>query len=388
MTGCEHANECPTLCPCGAGCACRAPGAMCSRRAGASLTRSQPRPGAPLAARLPVAWHPVTEAQIAHALDFIDDWAHQDEADTLRAALAEVVHLRAQRTALQDDNTRLLRRARAAERGATAPHAVGVASSAETTLAAWCDAGTDYAITTPAALAVVLQATASALCSGPADARDLGEAARLMRVARDGWQERALQAEASLGKAVADRHAALRAGERDADIIRKQDAQILRLTQDHDAQSARLAALGPRLRRPQIGVGVIVRRGTDGRVLVGERLGAHGMGTHSVPGGHWEGGETVIGCAARELLEEAGIRVPPADMRLLPHYTVVSFDGAGAYVTLYVVCTMREPQVAMLMEPSKCAGWRWVTKEQLPAPLFAPLAELLTVHPNILWSDP
>ena len=57
----------------------------------------------------------------------------------------------------------------------------------------------------------------------------------------------------------------------------------------------------------RVGVAVIVRR--KGHVLMGLRKGSHGAGTWSFPGGHLETGETVTMCAARELLEETGVKI-------------------------------------------------------------------------------
>ena len=59
--------------------------------------------------------------------------------------------------------------------------------------------------------------------------------------------------------------------------------------------------------RPIVGVGVIVLR--NGLVLLGERIGSHGSGTWALPGGHLEFGETVEQCAAREVLEETGLKL-------------------------------------------------------------------------------
>ncbi len=60
-------------------------------------------------------------------------------------------------------------------------------------------------------------------------------------------------------------------------------------------------------KRPAVGVGVFVWH--DGKFLMGRRVGAHGGGKWSVPGGHLEFGESWKTCAAREVLEECGVKI-------------------------------------------------------------------------------
>lgn len=128
--------------------------------------------------------------------------------------------------------------------------------------------------------------------------------------------------------------------------------------------------------RPRVGVGVIVVR--DGRVLVGERLGAHGAHTWALPGGHLEFGEHVAACAARELAEETGLVIDPAAIAPGPYTSDLFAAERRHYVTLFVVAPLpsdgAEPQ---RREPHKCAQWRWCRWSALPQPLFAPLATLV-----------
>lgn len=125
-------------------------------------------------------------------------------------------------------------------------------------------------------------------------------------------------------------------------------------------------------RSPRVGVGVVVLR--DGLVLLGHRIGSHGADTWALPGGHLEFGESVEACAAREVLEETGLRL----QRVAPGpYTSDLFAAERKhYVTLFVVahCPVGEPQIR---EPGKCLAWRWFRWSTLPRPLFQPLASLL-----------
>jgi 8-oxo-dGTP diphosphatase len=124
-------------------------------------------------------------------------------------------------------------------------------------------------------------------------------------------------------------------------------------------------------RQTRVGVGVIVVR--EGCVLLGERIGSHGAGTWALPGGNLEFGESVLECARRELLEEAGLVLE--GIRPAP-YTVDYFGDSGKhYVTLFAEAT-GVTGTAALLEPDKCRGWIWCAWDALPDPLFAPLASL------------
>jgi 8-oxo-dGTP diphosphatase len=124
---------------------------------------------------------------------------------------------------------------------------------------------------------------------------------------------------------------------------------------------------------PQVGVGVIVLR--EGLVLLGKRLGSHGAGTWALPGGHLEFGESVEECASREVKEETGLHLQSV---VLGPYTSNVFPVEHKhYVTLFAIgeCAQGEPQV---LEPTKCSSWQWFRWSELPQPLFAPLASLVS----------
>ncbi len=123
--------------------------------------------------------------------------------------------------------------------------------------------------------------------------------------------------------------------------------------------------------RPAIGVGAIIQR--NGKVLLGLRKGAHGDGCWQFPGGHLEYGESVEGCACREVLEETGLIL--THTRTGPFTNDVFEDEGKHYVTLFVQGKAEgEPR---LMEPDKCLEWGWFDWSQLPKPLFLPVKNLL-----------
>jgi MOSC domain-containing protein YiiM/ADP-ribose pyrophosphatase YjhB (NUDIX family) len=128
--------------------------------------------------------------------------------------------------------------------------------------------------------------------------------------------------------------------------------------------------MAPRGEERETGVGVIVVRGGD--VLFGLRRGAHGGGSWSLPGGHLDGGESVETCALRELSEEAGVEA--INPRVVAD-TEDDFPEGLRYRTLFVRVDWvgGEPTVR---EPDKCGRWGWFLWDDLPQPLFLPVANL------------
>ena len=134
------------------------------------------------------------------------------------------------------------------------------------------------------------------------------------------------------------------------------------------------------LRKPRVGVGVIIRRDYY-LVLLGKRKNAHGDGTWSFPGGHLNFFETLEKCAKREVREETGLEID-----------VVDWDGCVAtndlfeeenkhYLTAYVRANYigGTPRV---MEPEKCEIWKWFSWNSLPNPLFLPIQNLIKLPYN------
>lgn len=101
----------------------------------------------------------------------------------------------------------------------------------------------------------------------------------------------------------------------------------------------------------KVGVGVFVYVNGKG-VLFLKRTGSHGAGEWSFPGGKMECCETVLECAAREVLEETGLILQCA--RIIPTFTEDRFPDFGEhYITLYVIGTADgEPTI---LEPEKAS---------------------------------
>ena len=125
-------------------------------------------------------------------------------------------------------------------------------------------------------------------------------------------------------------------------------------------------------KRPLVGVAVIVVR--QGRVLLGRRKNSHGSGTWQFPGGHLEYGESIEGCARRELKEETGLDIDT--MRMGPYTNDIFEKERKHYVTLFVIADQTRGD-ARVMEPDRCERWDWFPWSRLPEPRFLPIINLL-----------
>ncbi len=123
--------------------------------------------------------------------------------------------------------------------------------------------------------------------------------------------------------------------------------------------------------KPRVGVGVIVVK--EGKILLGQRKGSHGIGCYGPPGGHLDFKETVEACAVRELAEETGLKA--LSLQLGP-WTQNVIDEQKHYISLFVMITEFEGDPELL-EPQKCEGWNWYSWDHLPSPLFLPLTSLI-----------
>lgn len=135
---------------------------------------------------------------------------------------------------------------------------------------------------------------------------------------------------------------------------------------------------------PRVGVAVIIIR--DKRLLLIKRKGAHGAGSWAVPGGHLEFGENLEDCAAREVLEEVGMRIGNARFAGI---TNDIFPNEGLhYITIWMTAgsIAGKPAIASADEVE---DWGWFTLDALPAPLFLPLEMLVKgrSYPQDIWKN-
>ena len=123
---------------------------------------------------------------------------------------------------------------------------------------------------------------------------------------------------------------------------------------------------------PRVGVGVFIFK--DGKFLMGQRHGAHGAGSWSVPGGHLEFNESPQETAIREVREETGLEI--ANVTFAAVTNDVFADEGKHYVTLWMKSDWASGEPA-ITEPDKFIEQRWVDFDHLPEPLFLPWRQLL-----------
>jgi 8-oxo-dGTP diphosphatase len=111
-----------------------------------------------------------------------------------------------------------------------------------------------------------------------------------------------------------------------------------------------------------IDVHVLLVRGDE--LLLTQRRGADGGGLWHLPSGKLDAGESLPVGAAREVDEEVGVRIDPADLR---HAHTVHVAGSGPGPRLGVFFEARrwfgEPYNR---EPDKCSAVEWFKLDALP----------------------
>ncbi|WP_404870985.1 NUDIX domain-containing protein (plasmid) [Kitasatospora griseola] len=113
----------------------------------------------------------------------------------------------------------------------------------------------------------------------------------------------------------------------------------------------------------------------DGRVLLIERGHPPFQGLLALPGGHVDAGETGLAAAVRELYEETGVQVAPADLAFIGVYDEPDRDPRGRYVG--VAYLARVPAHTEARAGDDAATVQWV-------PLDSPPEQLAFDHARIL----
>lgn len=104
------------------------------------------------------------------------------------------------------------------------------------------------------------------------------------------------------------------------------------------------------------------------------------QGRWDLPVGKCDPGEPVTAAAVRELFEETGLRVDPADLRLAHVvHGALGVEAPGGYVTVVFAVDRwaGEPHNA---EPEKHAQVAWFPIDAVPADSVAPTAEAVAAY--------
>ena len=125
----------------------------------------------------------------------------------------------------------------------------------------------------------------------------------------------------------------------------------------------------------KVGVGVYIFNHKN-QVLLGLRKSNHAHDTWCPPGGRMEYGETNEQAAIRETKEETGLNILPEDISLETATNDFFKESGKHYITLHMFCKKfsGSPQV---MEPDKCAEWKWFDLDNLPENLMLPVKNFL-----------
>ncbi len=124
---------------------------------------------------------------------------------------------------------------------------------------------------------------------------------------------------------------------------------------------------------PKVGIGVFIFK--DGKFLMGQRQGAHGADSWSIPGGHLEFGESPEETAIREVREETGLEIKNITFAAVTND--VFAEENKHYITIWVKSEWASGEPT-IVEPDKFVEQRWVTFDELPEPLFLPWEQLLS----------
>ena len=127
-----------------------------------------------------------------------------------------------------------------------------------------------------------------------------------------------------------------------------------------------------------VGVGVWLFN-PNGQILLGKRISKHGTGTWAPPGGKLEFGETFEQCAARELFEETGLKIPTQKIQMFAITNDIFKTEGQHYVTIHCRANYTDGNANFIevKEKDKCETWQWFDRNKLPTRLFLSVQNLL-----------
>lgn len=109
---------------------------------------------------------------------------------------------------------------------------------------------------------------------------------------------------------------------------------------------------------------ILFRRGDELLFILRARTG-YANGNYSLPAGHVDGGESAAAAAAREAMEEVGVKIDPTTLRLVHAQHRVSVEGDSERINLFFEAPTWEGEFVNA-EPHKCLELRWFKQDDLP----------------------
>jgi 8-oxo-dGTP diphosphatase len=126
---------------------------------------------------------------------------------------------------------------------------------------------------------------------------------------------------------------------------------------------------------PKVGVTVLIVK--DGKYLLGRRMGNMiAASQFQTPGGHLENGESIIGCAIREIKEETDLEIENVHFACLSNVT--DFPPHH-YVMVCLVADWKSGE-SKNCETDKCMDWEWYAPDALPSPLTPATRDVIKSH--------
>ena len=129
---------------------------------------------------------------------------------------------------------------------------------------------------------------------------------------------------------------------------------------------------------PKIGVGVIVikKENDNSYIMLHQRKGSLGKNYWGSGGGHLELGESLQDAALRELSEEAGADLVVGNVTFLGVMNFTEMQPKH-YVDISFAAEWRSGEPTN-NSPRETTDWQWFNLNDLPSPLFPPVATYLT----------
>jgi len=142
-----------------------------------------------------------------------------------------------------------------------------------------------------------------------------------------------------------------------------------------------MGAIVPKIESPVVGVAVCVFK--ENKILLGRRKNNPGINTWQCPGGLLDPNEAIFECARRLVLHKTGLNI--YQLHYGPYTNNRFVQDNFHSVTLYVSAEYLSGEIDA-SNYSKAEDWQWFDVDEMPGPLFLPLAILQKKHADWLSS--